>query len=112
MYLQTQILDKDVSSAELKLLTLAARIQDAEHTLRHQLTEQAVVNSSKADTSGESTREAGGGNGQKSNAAGAVSARGAGVRALLAAHGDLAAQLRANSSTLARLADLAHSLQP
>lgn len=37
MYLQTQILDKDVSSAELKLLTLAARIQDAEHTIREQI---------------------------------------------------------------------------
>ncbi|KAF9422397.1 hypothetical protein HW555_001987 [Spodoptera exigua] len=37
VYLQTQILDKDVSSAELKLLTLAARIQDAEHALRGQL---------------------------------------------------------------------------
>lgn len=44
VYLQTQILDKDVSSAELKLLTLAARIQDAEHSVRGQLTDaQAQV---------------------------------------------------------------------
>ncbi|XP_050550690.1 inhibitor of nuclear factor kappa-B kinase subunit epsilon [Spodoptera frugiperda] len=111
VYLQTQILDKDVSSAELKLLTLAARIQDAEHSLRHQLSEQAVVNSSKADTGGENTREAGG-NGQRSTGAGAVGARGAGLRALLAAHGDLAATVRAHSATLAHLADLAAQLQP
>lgn len=34
VYLQTQILDKDVSSTELKLLALAARLQDAEHRVR------------------------------------------------------------------------------
>ncbi|CAG9795440.1 unnamed protein product [Diatraea saccharalis] len=34
VYLQTQILDKDVSAAELKLLALAARLQDAEHAAR------------------------------------------------------------------------------
>ncbi|KAH9628555.1 hypothetical protein HF086_001162 [Spodoptera exigua] len=74
-----------------------------------------LVNSPKADTSGdagEKTREMGGGNAQKSNGAGGVTARGAGVRALLAAHGDLAHQLRANSALLTRLADLAQQLQP
>lgn len=35
VFLQTQILDKDVSAAELKLLALAARLQDAECNLRN-----------------------------------------------------------------------------
>lgn len=44
VYLQTQILDKDVSSAELKLLTLAARLQDAELNIRDCVTDaQATV---------------------------------------------------------------------
>ncbi|KAG6464069.1 hypothetical protein O3G_MSEX014259 [Manduca sexta] len=44
VYLQTQILDKDVSSTELKLLTLAARLQDAEHRVRDAVNDaQATV---------------------------------------------------------------------
>lgn len=48
VYLQTQILDKDVSSAELKLLTLAARLQDAELSVRDCVSDaQATLNASR-----------------------------------------------------------------
>ncbi|XP_073953525.1 I-kappaB kinase epsilon [Choristoneura fumiferana] len=45
VWLQTCILDKDAAGAELKLLALAARLQDAELHARHQLQDQ--LNSSK-----------------------------------------------------------------
>ncbi|KAJ8718229.1 hypothetical protein PYW07_006159 [Mythimna separata] len=130
VYLQTQILDKDVSSAELKLLTLAARIQDAEHTLRERLSDaHHQQNTSKVEPGAEKTKEAGV-RAQSTNGArcgvqpgvGApratpavspgVGARGAGVRALLAAHDELAGALKGNSALLTKLNNLTHSLAP
>ncbi|KAJ8717526.1 hypothetical protein PYW08_005925 [Mythimna loreyi] len=137
VYLQTQILDKDVSSAELKLLTLAARIQDAEHSLREHISDAQHQNITKAESGAEKTKEAGV-RAQNTNGArcgvqagvhtgvhtgvqpGAhpagvqpgVGARGAGVRALLAAHDELAGALKGNSALLTKLNNLTHSLAP
>ncbi|XP_047030615.1 inhibitor of nuclear factor kappa-B kinase subunit epsilon [Helicoverpa zea] len=95
VFLQTQILDKDVSSAELKLLTLAARVQDAEHALR---------DAGDAQAAGAARPEARPGAG--------VGARGAGLRALLAAHDELAAALAPHAALLARLAALTRDVAP
>ncbi|XP_049877242.1 inhibitor of nuclear factor kappa-B kinase subunit epsilon [Pectinophora gossypiella] len=115
LYLQTQILDKDVSSTELKLLALAARLQDAEHRTRAALNDaQAQLNASKlaSEPIGERGKEAG----RRAAGAGAgvagVGAMGAGVRALLAAQGELAAAAAGNSALLARLTRAAKQLPP
>ncbi|CAB3250952.1 unnamed protein product [Arctia plantaginis] len=104
VYLQTQILDKDVSSAELKLLTLAARLQDAELGIRDCVNDaQTTGNASRpgADAGLErsNSTEAGATKTQAPRGpSGAVGARGAGLRAMLAAHDELAAALAGNSA--------------
>ncbi|XP_063386100.1 inhibitor of nuclear factor kappa-B kinase subunit epsilon [Cydia fagiglandana] len=103
VWLQTCILDKDASGAELKLLALAARLQDAELRARVQL--QDHLNNKVADPPSDKAKEAALGRG-------GVSAAGAGVRALLLAHDDLAAAAAGNAALVARLAALAADLQP
>ncbi|XP_063626358.1 inhibitor of nuclear factor kappa-B kinase subunit epsilon [Cydia splendana] len=103
VWLQTCILDKDASGAELKLLALAARLQDAELRARVQL--QDHLNNKVADPPVDKAKEA-------ARSRGGVTATGAGVRALLHAHDDLAAAAANNAALVARLAALAGELQP
>ncbi|XP_026743775.1 serine/threonine-protein kinase TBK1 [Trichoplusia ni] len=113
VYLQTQILDKDVSGAELKLLTLAARVQEAEHSVREHINDaHAQLNASKVSTEIEETTKVNEASRSNVNKKGVVGASGAGVRALLAAQDGLAAALAGNAALLTKLADLTHSLQP
>ncbi|XP_072942965.1 inhibitor of nuclear factor kappa-B kinase subunit epsilon [Epargyreus clarus] len=135
VYLQTQILDKDVASAELRLLALAARLQDAEQRARAHLnslkaepplekekekekeSKRSVANGKggRATSAGGAASAGGGagaGGGVRAGAGGGVGAGGAGVRALLAAHDELAAAVAGNSALLARLAHAAQRLQP
>ncbi|XP_063540466.1 inhibitor of nuclear factor kappa-B kinase subunit epsilon [Cydia strobilella] len=112
VWLQTCILDKDASGAELKLLALAARLQDAELRARVQL--QDHLNNKAADPPADKVGSAArnrGGVGVSAAGAG-VSAAGAGVRALLHAHDELAAAAANNAALVARLAALAGELQP
>ncbi|CAK1553137.1 unnamed protein product [Leptosia nina] len=114
VYLQTQILDKDVSSAEMKLLALAARLQDAEQRIRG-LVDQMNVTKMESTSARESGQRG------SSNckvvrgvhlASGGVGASGAGVRALLAGGDELAAGLANNSALLDKLLRLTTELQP
>ncbi|XP_063366970.1 inhibitor of nuclear factor kappa-B kinase subunit epsilon [Cydia amplana] len=107
VWLQTCILDKDASGAELKLLALAARLQDAELRARVQL--QDHLNNKVADRPVDKAKEAARGRG---GGGGGVTAAGVGVRALLLAHDDLAAAAANNAALVARLAALAAELQP
>ncbi|XP_047536401.1 inhibitor of nuclear factor kappa-B kinase subunit epsilon [Vanessa atalanta] len=102
VFLQTQILDKDLSSTELKVLALAARLQDAEHRTR------ALVGDAQAQAQaqlGALRPDAGEGAARREARAG-VAAGGAGVRALLAAHDDVAAAVACSSALVARLLHL------
>ncbi|XP_064073731.1 inhibitor of nuclear factor kappa-B kinase subunit epsilon [Vanessa tameamea] len=102
VFLQTQILDKDLSSTELKVLALAARLQDAEHRTR------ALVGDAQAQAQaqlGALRPDAGEGAARREGRAG-VAAGGAGVRALLAAHDDVAAAVACSSALVARLLHL------
>ncbi|CAH0713041.1 unnamed protein product, partial [Brenthis ino] len=120
VYLQTQILDKDLSATELKVLALAARLQDAEHATRALVADaQAQSNTQKQETPIEKekeTRSRGAGAGARAGSAGAgaggVGAAGAGVRALLAAHEDVAAAVAASSALVARLVRLTADAAP
>ncbi|KAL0869480.1 hypothetical protein ABMA27_005765 [Loxostege sticticalis] len=103
VYLQTQILDKDVSSTELKLLALAARLQDAERTTRAALTDAQQETARSAEPAAEKAAP---------RAAPAVSCSGAGLRALLAAHEEVSAAAAANTGLVARLTALTDRLQP
>ncbi|XP_061720484.1 LOW QUALITY PROTEIN: inhibitor of nuclear factor kappa-B kinase subunit epsilon [Cydia pomonella] len=103
VWLQTCILDKDASGAELKLLALAARLQDAELRARVQL--QDHLNNKAADPPVDKAKET-------ARSRGGVAAAGAGVRALLLAHDDLAAAAAGHAALVARLAALAAELQP
>nr|XP_034835473.1 serine/threonine-protein kinase TBK1 [Maniola hyperantus] len=120
VYLQTQILDKDLSSTELKVLALAARLQDAEHRTRALVTEaQAQVSAQKAEAPTEkeaptesqhncSTRNA-----RQAGAGGAsVSASGAGLRALLAEHDGVSSAAAASAALVARLLHLTADVAP
>ncbi|XP_060805401.1 inhibitor of nuclear factor kappa-B kinase subunit epsilon [Amyelois transitella] len=104
VYLQTHILDKDVSHTELKLLALAARLQDAEHTTRDKLNDALKQLSSSKPAGARAEPGAGAG------AAEALGCREAGLRALLAAADDVAGSLAGNSALLARLSALSHQL--
>ncbi|XP_038211478.1 inhibitor of nuclear factor kappa-B kinase subunit epsilon [Zerene cesonia] len=120
VYLQTQILDKDVSSGEMKLLALAARLQDSEVRTRNALAALPPLNepSLESTTSDKERDRRNVSNGKASRAgsagpagstgvvAGGVGASGAGVRALLAAGDEVAAALANNSALLARLVRL------
>ncbi|KAJ2938139.1 hypothetical protein O0L34_g3712 [Tuta absoluta] len=103
----------DVSSTELKVLALAARLQDAEHRTRAALGEaQAQLSASKSEPA-ETGKDAG----KRASAPAArlppgVGAAGAGVRALLAAQEELAAAVAGNSALLARLTHAATKLPP
>ncbi|CAG5055701.1 unnamed protein product [Parnassius apollo] len=123
VYLQTQILDKDVSSTELKLLALTARLQDAEQKVKAAIgdTPQSKNDSTSTEKGREVDkdkekvergRQTGAGEDAGASTGAGVGARGAGVRALLAAHDELAGALGARSALLARAAHLARQLQP
>ncbi|KPI94496.1 Inhibitor of nuclear factor kappa-B kinase subunit epsilon [Papilio xuthus] len=111
VFLQTQILDKDVSGAELRLAALSARLQDAEQQAQAQAAlGSAHLASSKTETvDKEKEKEKVKEECQKREG---VSAGGAGVRALLAAQDDLAAGLASNRALVARLVHAAHALRP
>ncbi|CAK1584986.1 unnamed protein product [Parnassius mnemosyne] len=126
VYLQTQILDKDVSSTELKLLALTARLQDAEQKVKAAIGDAHTQNKNESSST-EKAREVdkdkekvergkqtsvGAGVGGGAGVGAGVGAGAAGVRALLAAQGELAGALAARSALLARAAQLAHQLQP
>ncbi|XP_028172711.1 serine/threonine-protein kinase TBK1 [Ostrinia furnacalis] len=106
VYLQTQILDKDVSSTELKLLALAARLQDAERSARAALTSAQQETSSRSEPPAEKAAA------PRAPPARGVSCSGAGLRALLAAQEEVASAASANTSLVARLHALADRLQP
>ncbi|CAH2042764.1 unnamed protein product, partial [Iphiclides podalirius] len=113
VYLQTQILDKDVSSMELKLLALSARLQDAEQKAKAAIGDAHQSSSSKNETTEkERERDREREKEERSKPPGGVTAGGAGVRALLAAQEELAASVAGNSALVARLAQLAHQLRP
>ncbi|KAJ0173886.1 hypothetical protein K1T71_010032 [Dendrolimus kikuchii] len=102
VYLQTQILDKDVSSTELKLLSLAARLQDAEHRVQNTVSDAlTMLHASKSDPA--EKKEPRKAAPPSRPIAGGVGPRGAGVRALLASHEDIAKALANNSALLAHL---------
>ncbi|XP_037873526.1 serine/threonine-protein kinase TBK1 isoform X2 [Bombyx mori] len=96
VYLQTQILDKDVSAAEIKLVALTERLQDAELKIRDAVSEAKNASKTSAAVKIEASAEGGV----------------PGLRALDAAHDELGAVLRHNSTLLARLTALTHHLQP
>ncbi|XP_046969917.1 inhibitor of nuclear factor kappa-B kinase subunit epsilon [Vanessa cardui] len=98
VFLQTQILDKDLSSTELKVLALAARLQDAEHRTRALVGDAQAQAQLAPDAPAEGAARRG--------ARGGVPPAGAGVRALLAAHDDVAAGVACSSALVARLLHL------
>ncbi|CAH4028987.1 serine/threonine-protein kinase TBK1 [Pieris brassicae] len=106
VYLQTQILDKDVASADLKLLALTARLQDAEIKMRARIQQ---LNSTKAEPTSRTSGVVEGTRG--TSVAGVVGASGAGVRALSACGDDVAAGLATNSMLLADLLRLTRELR-
>ncbi|CAH2089949.1 unnamed protein product [Euphydryas editha] len=111
VFLQTQILDKDVAGGELKVLALAARLQDAERSARA-LLHDAQLSATKESPA--QREENAGRAGAASGAGGAlgVAAGGAGVRALLAAHDDVAAAVSCSSALVARLLQLTADAAP
>ncbi|XP_039759285.1 inhibitor of nuclear factor kappa-B kinase subunit epsilon [Pararge aegeria] len=117
VYLQTQILDKDVSGAELKVLALAARLQDAEQRTRA-LVHEAQLSAQRAEPAErekESQQNCGNGRTRNmSNVSGnsGVSASGAGLRALLAEHDDVASAAAAGAALVARLLHLTADVTP
>ncbi|CAG9137233.1 unnamed protein product [Plutella xylostella] len=102
--LQTQILDKDVAQAELRLLALAARLQAAEQRAKGLL----AASKSESAPSREAAAAAAGPRGRAP--APGVGAAGAGVRALLAAQDDVAAAVASHSALLHRLTALTDQL--
>ncbi|GBP31939.1 hypothetical protein EVAR_18478_1 [Eumeta japonica] len=96
VYLQTQILDKDVAAGELKLLALAARLQDAEHRTRALIGVRTPAPAPRAPT--------------PSTAPGPAAR--AGTHALLAAQEEVVAAVSANSALIARALRAARSLYP
>ncbi|XP_045452666.1 inhibitor of nuclear factor kappa-B kinase subunit epsilon [Melitaea cinxia] len=103
VFLQTQILDKDVASGELKVLALAARLQDAERTTRAAVQDAQLSATKESPAQKEEKASAGGARGGGGDG---VRAGGAGVRALLAAHEDVAAAVACSSALVARLVHL------
>ncbi|XP_045777800.1 serine/threonine-protein kinase TBK1 [Maniola jurtina] len=126
VYLQTQILDKDLSSTELKVLALAARLQDAEHRTRALVNEaQAQLSAQKVEAPAEreapvdsqscgnrSARHAPGASGAAVPANTGVSASGAGLRALLAEHDNVSSAAAASAALVARLLHLTADVAP
>ncbi|XP_068620680.1 inhibitor of nuclear factor kappa-B kinase subunit epsilon [Battus philenor] len=115
VYLQTQILDKDVSSMELKLLALGARLQDMELKARAAVGDAHQLLSSKTEATEKEKEERGKQQESKAGAAGVgsgVGASGAGLRVLLGAQDELAAGVANNAALVARLLQLAHALRP
>ncbi|XP_048483552.1 serine/threonine-protein kinase TBK1 [Plutella xylostella] len=100
--LQTQILDKDVAQAELRLLALAARLQAAEQRAK------GLLAASKSESA--PSREAAAAAPRGRAPAPGVGAAGAGVRALLAAQDDVAAAVASHSALLHRLTALTEQL--
>ncbi|XP_052743671.1 inhibitor of nuclear factor kappa-B kinase subunit epsilon isoform X2 [Bicyclus anynana] len=114
VYLQTQILDKDVSSTELKLLALAARLQDAEHRTR-ELVSEAQAQSAQQEPPPEPQRASQQRCGARPAAAvnnAGVSASGAGLRALLAEHDNVSSAAAASAALVARLLHLTADVTP
>ncbi|XP_041984579.1 inhibitor of nuclear factor kappa-B kinase subunit epsilon [Aricia agestis] len=91
VFLQTRILDRDAAAADLKLLALAARLQDAERRVRQAVEEAGA----SAAPEGGAGAAAGGGGGGAAEAAGA--------RALLAAAEEVGAGLAAHAALVSRL---------
>ncbi|XP_050352281.1 inhibitor of nuclear factor kappa-B kinase subunit epsilon [Nymphalis io] len=105
VFLQTQILDKDLSSTELKVLALAARLQDAEHRTRALVGDaqaQAQLSALRAEARADAPAEGA----ARRDARAGLPPGGAAVRALLAAHDDVAAGVASSSALVARLLHL------
>ncbi|CAG9563689.1 unnamed protein product [Danaus chrysippus] len=123
VYLQTQILDKDVAAVELKVLALAARLQDAERRSRAVMADVgAQLTAIKSESPVEADKDRAprpprpGGRPPRPPAgdslSSGVSARGAGVRALLSSHEEVSSRVSSNSALVARLLQITADLTP